>query len=358
MTRNLILILCCCLCGRLAARNPDWENQLVNARCRLDARATSYSYPSAEDALSADRSRARFLSLDGVWRFRFADDVSRAPQGFEAPEYDVSAWDRIEVPSCWETAGYGYAIYTNIIYPYPNTPPYIRRDNPAGCYVRTFEVPRAWNGDRVILHFGGVYSACSVWVNGRFAGYSEDSALPAEFDVTELLREGENRLAVKVLKWCDGSYLEDADHWRLGGIYREVYLAAEPRAAIADYGVRTVFDAEYRDAKLQLRPSVALTGADTARCRNYVLRAELFDAANRRVDPGDMLEVTVGELLDETYPQRDNVWYPLLEARIPSPHKWTSETPYLYTLVLSLADENGRVVEARSSRIGFRDVRI
>ena len=103
MTRNLILILCCCLCGRLAARNPDWENQLVNARCRLDARATSYSYPSAEDALSADRSRARFLSLDGVWRFRFADDVSRAPQGFEAPEYDVSAWDRIEVPSCWET---------------------------------------------------------------------------------------------------------------------------------------------------------------------------------------------------------------------------------------------------------------
>ena len=130
MTRNLILILCCCLCGRLAARNPDWENQLVNARCRLDARATSYSYPSAEDALSADRSRARFLSLDGVWRFRFADDVSRAPQGFEAPEYDVSAWDRIEVPSCWETAGYGYAIYTNIIYPYPNTPPYIRRDNP------------------------------------------------------------------------------------------------------------------------------------------------------------------------------------------------------------------------------------
>ena len=228
MTRNLILILCCCLCGRLAARNPDRENQLVNARCRLDARATSYSYPSAEDALSADRSRARFLSLDGVWRFRFADDVSRAPQGFEAPEYDVSAWDRIEVPSCWETAGYGYAIYTNIIYPYPNTPPYIRRDNPAGCYVRTFEVPRAWNGDRVILHFGGVYSACSVWVNGRFAGYSEDSALPAEFDVTELLREGENRLAVKVLKWCDGSYLEDADHWRLGGIYREVYLAAEP----------------------------------------------------------------------------------------------------------------------------------
>lgn len=358
MTRNLILILCCCLCGRLAARNPDWENQLVNARCRLDARATSYSYPSAEDALSADRSRARFLSLDGVWRFRFADDVSRAPQGFEAPEYDVSAWDRIEVPSCWETAGYGYAIYTNIIYPYPNTPPYIRRDNPAGCYVRTFEVPRAWNGDRVILHFGGIYSACSVWVNGRFAGYSEDSALPAEFDVTELLREGENRLAVKVLKWCDGSYLEDADHWRLGGIYREVYLAAEPRAAIADYGVRTVFDAEYRDAKLQLRPSVALTGADTARCRNYVLRAELFDAASRRVDPGDTLEVTVGELLDETYPQRDNVWYPLLEARIPSPHKWTSETPYLYTLVLSLADENGRVVEARSSRIGFRDVRI
>lgn len=359
MIRNLILILCCCLCGRLAAaQEPDWENQLVNARCRLYARATSYSYPSVEDALTSDRGRARYLPLDGAWRFRFCEDISQAPQGFEAPGYDVTSWDLTEVPSCWETAGYCYAIYTNIIYPYPNTPPYIRRENPAGCYVRNFEVPRTWDGDRIILHFGGVYSAYSVWVNGRFAGYSEDSALPAEFDVTELVREGENRLAVKVLKWCDGSYLEDADHWRLAGIYREVYLTARPRAAIADYGVRTAFDGDYRDAKLQIRPEVALTGADTARCRGYVLRAELFDAADRRVDLGEKLEAAVGELLDETYPQRDNVWFPLLEARIASPHKWTSETPYLYTLVLSLVDENGRVIEARSSRIGFRDVRV
>lgn len=358
MIRKLTLIVCCCLCGRLAAQDCDWENQLVNARSRLDARATSYSYPSAEDALAGDRSRARYLSLDGLWRFRFCEDMTQAPEGFETPGYDVTAWDRIEVPSCWETVGYGYAIYTNIIYPYPNTPPYIRRDNPTGCYVRSFEVPRTWSGDRIVLHFGGVYSAYSVWVNGRFAGYSEDSALPAEFDITGLVQEGENRLAVKVLKWCDGSYLEDADHWRLAGIYREVYLTARPQAAIADYGVRTVFDASYRDAKLQIRPVVALTGADTARCRDYVVRAELFDAANKRVDFGERLEVTVGELLAEAYPQRDNVWYALLEARIPAPHKWTSETPYLYTLVLTLVDEIGGVVEARSSRIGFRDVRV
>lgn len=207
--------------------------------------------------------RASFRST-GVWRFRFADDVSRAPQGFEAPEYDVSAWDRIEVPSCWETAGYGYAIYTNIIYPYPNTPPYIRRDNPAGCYVRTFEVPRAWNGDRVILHFGGVYSACSVWVNGRFAGYSEDSALPAEFDVTELLREGENRLAVKVLKWCDGSYLEDADHWRLGGIYREVYLGR--RTAGRDRRLRRADGVRCGVSRCEA-PAASFGGADGRRYR-------------------------------------------------------------------------------------------
>lgn len=342
----------------VSAQVPDWEDQRVNSRSRLDARATSYAYYSEADALRGDRSAARMLPLDGAWRFHFSEDASGIPEGFHAADYDVQAWDTIAVPSCWEMQGYGYAIYTNIVYPFPNTPPFIRRDNPAGCYVREFELPAAWSGARVRLHFGGVYSCCRVWVNGLFAGYSEDSALPAEFDITELVRDGRNRVAVEVRKWCDGSYLEDADHWRMAGIYREVYLAAQPAASIGDFGVRTILDADYRDALLQIRPRMDLTGADTARCRDYRLTARLYDAEGQAVDTGEPLEVTVGELLDEYYPQRDNLWFPSLEGRIASPHKWSDETPYLYTLVLALRDEQGAVIEARSCRVGFRDVRI
>ncbi len=341
-----------------SAENPDWENPFVNGRMRLAPRATSYSFESTADALAGDRSLSNWMSLDGQWAFRFVEDTADLPSGFQDEDYNVSSWDSIPVPSCWEMHGYGYPIYTNIIYPFPDRPPFIRRDNPAGCYVREFEIPDAWRSKRIILHFGGVYSACRVWVNGHFAGYSEDSALPAEFDITPMLRDGNNRLAVEVRKWCDGSYLEDADHWRMAGIHREVYLIAEPELAVADYGVRTLFDADYRDANLQIRVAMRLPEGAAAKFDGYRLRAELFDADGRAVPTGERLEVGVGEILHEKYPQRDNVFYPHIEARIESPRKWTAETPYLYTLVLSLFDDRGMLTEARSSRIGFRDVRI
>ncbi len=358
---NIRICILCCLLGisaKASADTPDWENQLVNGRRRLAPRATSYSYRSIDDARTGDRSLARMLPLDGEWSFRFAEDETAVPAGFQNDGFCVAQWETIPVPSCWEMHGYGYPIYTNIIYPFPDCPPFIRRDNPVGCYVRRFEVPDSWRGERVILHFGGVYSACRVWINGIFAGYSEDSALPAEFDITPMLRDGENRLAVEVRKWCDGSYLEDADHWRMGGIYREVYLTAEPAVAIADYGVRTLFDADCRDAKLQIRVAMQLAEEDAAHVDRYRLCARLFDAGGDAVPTAEPLEVTLGEILHEEYPQRDNLFYPHIEARIAAPHKWTSETPYLYTLVLSLFDDGGDLLEARSSRIGFRDVRI
>ena len=235
MNRLLAILLCgttLCTAAAASERNAP-ADQFVNALRRLPARATSYSYSSEQDALAGDRTLSRIQSLDGVWKFRFAEDVSRSPADFWRPGADLTGWDEIPVPSCWEMQGYGYPIYTNVVYPFEFKPPYITRDNPTGCYVRTFSVPEAWSGNRVTLHFGGVYSGFYVWVNGALAGYAEDSCLPSEFDITGLLQPGENKLAVQVFKWTDGSYLEDADHWRMAGIHREVFLSAKPRSAIS-----------------------------------------------------------------------------------------------------------------------------
>lgn len=336
-----------------ADSGQPWADPYVNAVNRLPARATSYSYRTESDALRGDRSLSRIEMLDGVWKFKFVEDLALRPVGFESGGYDVSGWDDIDVPSCWEMRGYGYPIYTNIPYPFDFTPPYIRRDNPAGSYVRYFRVPGQWKGERVILHFGGVYSGFQVWVNGRSAGYSEDSCLPAEFDITDLVAEGDNRLAVQVFKWTDGSYLEDADQWRMAGIHREVYIAAKPAVAIGDFGVRTILDADMKDARLQVRPVLDVAGGASA--EGLTVDAKLFGPDGT---PVARMSIPAQEILGENYPPYDNVYFPLMETRVENPEKWTSETPALYTLVLSLTERDGSLVESRSCRVGFRDVRL
>ncbi len=330
-----------------------WNDHHVNGINRLPARATSYSYPDEQSALAYDREASRIHLLNGMWKFHFAEDESLAPKDFHSAGYDCSAWDEIPVPSCWEMQGYGYPIYTNIQYPFPFNPPFIDRDNPVGSYVHTFKVPSEWKGGRVILHFGGVYSGHQVWVNGTEVGYSEDSCLPSEFDITGYVREGDNTLAVRVFKWTDGSYLEDADHWRMSGIHREVMLLHRPDVAIQDFGVRTILDSDYRDARLQIRPSMAVSeGAST---EGMTVSAVLYDAQGKAV--GERMSVAVDDILAEQYPQRDNVYYPIIEQNVENPLKWTAETPNLYTLVLSL-HKDGECIEARSTRVGFRDVRV
>lgn len=355
MKRLLTILLCGMGCA--AASAGEWSpsrDQQVNALGRLPARATSYSYATVGEALEGDRTRSRTMPLDGVWRFRFDADAAQSPDGFWREDAALDGWDSIPVPSCWEMHGYGYPIYTNIPYPFPFDPPRIVRDNPTGCYVRTFTLPEAWRGRRIVLHFGGVYSGYRVWVNGIEVGYAEDSCLPSEFDITDCVREGENRLAVRVLKWTDGSYLEDADHWRMAGIHREVYLAAKPDVAIADFGVRTIFDEAMRDARLQIRPSIDLRAGSSV--EGWRLRAQLYTPHGSPA--AEALSLPVEEILSEAYPQRDNVYYALMEQMIASPEQWSAEHPALYTLVLSLHDSEGRTAEARSCKVGFRDVKV
>ena len=357
MNRILSLFLCLGLGATALAQNlkeGPWFNYNVNGINRLPPRATSYSYDDQAKALAGDREASRMVSLNGTWKFKFAEDLPLAPMDFYTDGYDVSSWDNIPVPSCWEMQGYGYPIYTNTKYPFPCDPPYIRRDNPVGSYVRTFNVPQDWKDGRVILHFGGVYSGHQVWVNGKEAGYSEDSCLPSEFDITDLVEEGDNTLAVRVFKWTDGSYLEDADHWRMSGIHREVLLLYQPDVAIYDFGVRTEMDSDYKNASLWVRPVIAMD--PDADVRNWNVTGRLYDPSGNKV--GDDMKISAAEIYHEKYPQRDNVHYPLLNQRVENPLLWTAETPHLYTLVLSLYDSDGALVEARSTKVGFREVKI
>lgn len=350
----LCSLICCILAGAQTLSEGPWYNHYVNGINRLPARATSYSFDDEAKALDGNREASRMVSLNGTWKFKFVEDVPQAPLDFFNEGYDVTAWDDIKVPSCWEMQGYGYPIYTNTQYPFPYRPPYICRDNPVGSYVRTFTVPREWKGGRVILHFGGVYSGHQVWVNGKEAGYSEDSCLPSEFDITDLVKEGDNTLAVRVFKWTDGSYLEDADHWRMSGIHREVLLLYQPQVAICDFGVRTKLDSDYKNAALWVRPVIAMD--PDADVRNWNVVGRLYDPSGTKV--GDDMKITAAEIYHEKYPQRDNVHYPLLEQKVENPLLWTAETPNLYTLVLSLYDAEGSLVEARSTKVGFREVKI
>ena len=218
-----------------AADPPDWENPAVVGRNKEAGHATALVYRDAAAALAGIGAPAPsphdfFAPLNGNWKFHWVGRPADRPVDFYKPEYDVSTWDTIPVPSVWELHGYGIPIYTNIRYPWvpergTPDPPHIPHEyNPVGSYRTEFSVPPAWAGRQTFIHFGGVYSAFYLWINGQMVGYSEDSKTPAEFDITKYLRGGRNVLAAEVYRWCDGSYLEDQDMFRYSGIFRDVYL--------------------------------------------------------------------------------------------------------------------------------------
>jgi len=231
----------------------DWENPRLLHRNRLEPRATLIPFADIESARTGDRGASPYVRLlNGDWCFFYGGSPRQAPPAFADPAFDDRAWDTVRVPGVWQLQGYGRPQYTNSEYPFPRDPPWVPDDNPVGLYRRTFEVPDAWRDRQVLLEFGGVTSAFYVWVNGRPAGFSKGSHMPAEFNITAFVRPGANLLAVQVFHWSDASYLEDQDMWRLNGIFRDVTLTAVPAVQLRDLRVRTPFDAGYADARLQV----------------------------------------------------------------------------------------------------------
>jgi beta-galactosidase len=333
-----------------------WENPQVSGINRLPAKATSISYASINAAKKANReASSRYQSLNGNWKFSWAPTPDKAPVEFYKENFNDSNWDTIPVPANWELHGYGTAIYTNTIYPFiPVEPPFTPvDDNPTGCYRKYFEVSSNWKDMQISLNFGGVSSAYYVWLNGKMVGYSEDSRLPTHFDITPFLKEGKNNLSVRVYRWSDGVYLEDQDHWRLSGIHREVYLTAAPKVQLYDFFVKTDLDENYEDATLQIRPKIKVF--NNASLEGYILETQLFDDSGSQVLK-EPLSIKANAIYNEKYGQRDKPDFAMLKAQIINPKKWSAENPNLYTIVFSLKDPEGNMAEAKSAKIGFREV--
>ena len=322
-----------------------WEQPEVFEVNKLPARATLTPYATIEDALVCGASEW-VMDISGAWKFHWSATPVDAPEGFEAVGYDDSCWGVMPVPGNWELNGYGVPIYTNVTYPFPKNPPYIPHDdNPTGCYRHSFDIPSEWEGRRVVLHFESGLTAMYVWVNGIEVGYAEGTKTAVEFDITDMVRTGTNILAVKGLRWADGSYLEDQDFWRLSGFDRAVKVYTTDKVRIADMFVVADLDKSYKNGLYTSTVTIA-NGSDTAFSGS--LELSLVDRSGKAVAKlRKGVTLPAGEVADVEFAR--NISKVLL---------WSNEQPNLYTTVVALRGADGATIEATSCRTGFRKVEI
>lgn len=324
---------------------PDWENPYVIERNREKPRAHFIAYPTEAGALTGDPAQSSdYLLLSGTWQFKCAPNPASAPNDFQSPDRDLSGWGAIKVPSTMEVEGCGDPIYVNHPYVFPAKPPYVPHDkNEVGSFVKDVELPATWSGKRVFIHFGGVGSAMELWVNGKSVGYSEGNKSPVEFDLTQYLRAGKNRVAVRVYRWSDASYLEAQDFWRMSGIERDVYLYATPTTQIRDFHARPIVERNLKDANFELDVNIRrFTGAG----QPGQVRYRLLDGDKVMADGRTAVEAKDGEQVVR------------FTAPISNPRLWSAEHPELYKLVLTLEGADGQDAQSIIQQIGFRRVEV
>jgi beta-galactosidase len=324
----------------------DWENPQLTGQNREKPHATLISYPDETSAIANIKGNSpNYLSLDGTWKFHFSNTPGERPYWFFKDDYDIRDWDDTEVPSNWQMKGYDPPIYSNIPYPFRADPPKIPHEvNTVGSYKRSFSIPSEWKGKEIFLHFGAVSSFFYVWVNEQLVGFSKDSKVPAEFDITKYIKSGKNSLSVEVYRWSDGSYLEDQDFFRLSGIQRTVFLHARPVTYISDFFAKGGLQNNYKDGDLDLEILISSKNKDNAQ---YQLEASLYDGNNKIYS-----ETGTATLNDS------NNCSVKFSKDLPGIKRWSAETPDLYTLVISLKDTDGNIIECTGAKIGFRTVEI
>ena len=321
------------------AQKNEWLDPNINEINRLPMHADFFSYENETGASKGIKeSSSNYMSLNGYWKFNWVKDAGMRPLDFFKTDYNDKGWNNLPVPGIWEVNGYGDPMYTNIAYPwsnqFKNNPPLVPEEkNHVGSYRKEFFVPASWKGEDIIAHFGSVTSNMYLWINGQFVGYSEDSKLEAEFNITKYLKPGtKNLFAFQVFRWCDGSYLEDQDFWRLSGVGRDCYLYARPQQHIADIRVNNVLDNDYKNAQLNITVNIAgngnasfkLTGEDGA------------EAGSATVQGTGIHTVSIN---------------------VNNPLKWTAETPHLYTLITTLKDKD-KTLQVIPLKVGFRKIEI
>lgn len=320
--------------GALAQSESRWQNVNINQQNREPRRANFFAFENLEKAQSFDKKKsANYLSMEGMWKFNFVKDHNKRPANFFALKYDESQWKDFPVPGLFELNGYGDATYKNIGYAWatqfdPN-PPYISElNNYTGSYRRTFELPKDWKGKDVYFHVGSATSNLTLWVNGKYVGYSEDSKVAAEFNISKYLKPGKNLIAMQVMRWCDGSYFEDQDFWRFTGIAREVYLYARPKLHAADIRLNAALENNYQDGVLNYK--VSLKGGKTD------VAITLCDKDGKQIAQATGAQGVI---------------------KVPKVNAWTAETPYLYKAYITLKNKQG-AAEVIPQKVGFRNVEI
>ncbi len=321
----------------------DWENPGVTQLNRLEAHPPFCSWRSADDARTNQRS-SQLRSLNGQWQFAWFAAPEAVPESWLTS--DLPQADTVNVPSNWQMDGYDAPIYTNVTYPIPVNPPYVPAQNPTGCYSLTFYIDDIWldEGQTRII-FDGVNSAFHLWCNGRWVGYGQDSRLPSEFDLSDYLQHGENRLAVMVLRWSDGSYLEDRDMWRMSGIFRDVSLLHKPTTQIRDLRINTWFNDDFSRATLAVEVRVAGNASEDLR-----VALQLWEGETLTAETNSPLG---SEIIDERGAYHDRV---TLCLNVKKPALWSAETPNLYRAVVQLRTADGALIEAEACDVGFRQV--
>ena len=333
-----------------ADNSQPWQDARINEINREPMTAHFLPFINEQAALAqqalpdterfqVNSAAERRISLNGTWKFLYSKNNDACPDNFQEPEYNTKKWKDIKVPGSWELQGYDAPIYTDTRYPFPANPPFVPADyNPIGAYVREFNVPEDWKGMDIYLDFEGVESAFFCWVNGKFVGYSEDSRLPAHFNVTRLLKKGKNKLAVKVFRYSDGSYLEGQDYWKYSGIERDVYLYARPASRVKDFKLTAGLANDYQNGDFDLE--VILNQPQ----KGQRVEVKVLDTAGKQL----FMEKKIISHATDTLMTCDK----LFEKVLP----WNAETPNLYTLVVNTFDRNGKPLESFAHPFGFRTV--
>lgn len=321
-------------------KNVEWNNVSVYGINKEQPHIMALPYDDINEVMMGEKSKW-VNSLNGLWYFNWYAKPNDREINFFKVDYSVKDWDMIYVPSNWQMKGYGIPIYTNINYPNSidtkNIPNINFQNNETGQYKRKFNVSKEWINRNLYIVFSGVNSAFYLWINGKKVGYSQGTMTPAEFDITSYVSEGENEVAVEVYRWCDGSYLEDQDMWRLAGIFRDVYLVAKPKQQIQDFYVYSDLDSDYVDATLF--SSIKLQYEDS-----------LMNIEMKVIDENDNVVFSGRKTVDKNIIN--------LKQHISNPNKWTAETPYLYKIIVSLIDKNNEVIDVRYCNFGFRKIEI